>query len=110
MAPPSCAAASSLLAASIAPPLLTLVGGADGEFEPSSAEFSEGKVYDFPRSSDSCEVVYCNIEGIHWVSTGGTEEEAPGTLVAVSDKMKSKGRQPYPCQDKDQSVHLFSLP
>ena len=31
-------------------------------------------------------------------------------LVAVSDKMKSKGRQPSVCQDKDQSVHMFALP
>ena len=39
---------------------------------------------------------------------GGTD--MPGTLVAVSDKMKSKGRQPAVCHDKDQSVHLFALP
>jgi len=88
----------------------TLVGGADGSFDPSAASFSDGAVYDFPRTTGSCEVQYCNIEGIHWVSVGGTEDEAPGTLVAVSDKMKSKGRQPASCQDKDQGVHLFALP
>lgn len=38
------------------------------------------------------------------------EEHPPQMLVAVSDKMKSKGRQPAACQEKDQSVHLFTLP
>ena len=52
---------------------------------------------------------YCNIEGIHWVTHGGGEDR-PQMLVAVSDKMKSKGRQPAACHDKDQSVHLFQLP
>ena len=51
-----------------------------------------------------------NVEGIHWVSQGADGSAAPGTLVAVSDKMKSKGRQPAACHDKDQSVHLFALP
>ena len=89
-----------------------LSGGSDGKFEPSTATFSEGKVYDFPRTGGTCEVQYCNIEGIHWVS-GEKDSEAgspPQVLVAVSDKMKSKGRQAAVCQDKDQSVHLFTLP
>lgn len=87
-----------------------LAGGADGAFDPAAAAFSEGKVYDFPRSDDGCEAIYCNVEGIHWVSEGSDDSAAPGTLVAVSDKMKSKGRQPAVCHDKDQSVHLFALP
>ena len=88
----------------------TLETGSDGEFEPDKAVFGEGKVYDFPRSGDSCEAIYCNVEGIHWISEGAKGSEAPGTLVAVSDKMKSKGRQAAVCHDKDQSVHLFALP
>jgi hypothetical protein len=87
----------------------TLKTGADGEFDPEMAEFSEGVVYDFPRS-EGCEAIYCNVEGIHWVSQGAHGSAAPGTLVAVSDKMKSKGRQAAVCHDKDQSVHLFALP
>ena len=38
------------------------------------------------------------------------QEGVPQMLVAVSDKMKSKGRQAAVCQEKDQSVHLFTLP
>ena len=86
-----------------------LSGASDGAFDPNTAEFSEGKIYDFPRSSGSCDVQYCNIEGVHWVS-GAKGEDTPQMLVAVSDKMKSKGRQQSTCQDKDQSVHLFTLP
>ena len=90
-----------------------LSGASDGSFEPSTAKFSEGKIYDFPRTGVGCEVQYCNVEGIHWVSgvkAGEEEKDPPQLLVAVSDKMKSKGRQPSVCQDKDQSVHLFTLP
>jgi hypothetical protein len=86
-----------------------LSGGSDGAFDPETAEFTAGEVFDFPRESTTCEVQYCNIEGIHWVS-GKKDEGTPQMLVAVSDKMKSKGRQGATCQDKDQSVHLFTLP
>lgn len=86
-----------------------LSGGSDGAFDPEAAEFSEGEVFDFPRAPATCEVQYCNIEGIHWVS-GKKDEGTPQMLVAVSDKMKSKGRQDAACQDKDQSIHLFTLP
>jgi len=58
-------------------------------------------VYDFPKN-DNCETVYCNIEGIHWVDDN--------MLLAVSDKMKSKGKQDFRCFEKDQSVHAFVLP
>ena len=96
----------------------SLVGGSDGDFDPTEAGFGgKGTVYDFPRTSGACEVQYCNIEGIHWVSggkeggkEGGKAGGSPQMLVAVSDKMKSKGRQPASCFDKDQSVHLFTLP
>lgn len=86
-----------------------LSGGSDGAFDPATAEFTTGEVFDFPREAATCEVQYCNIEGIHWVS-GKKDEGTPQMLVAVSDKMKSKGRQSAACQDKDQSVHLFTLP
>jgi hypothetical protein len=58
-------------------------------------------VYDFPRNSN-CDVVYCNIEGISWLNDQ--------TLISVSDRMKTGGKQPFQCFDKDQSVHVFSLP
>ena len=87
-----------------------LSGGSDGEFDPATAEFAGGKVYDFPRTTGGCEVQYCNVEGIHWVSGGKDTEKSPQMLVAVSDKMKSRGRQSASCFDKDQSVHLFSMP
>ena len=60
-----------------------------------------GEIFDFPKDND-CETVYCNIEGIHWIDDG--------TLMAASDKMKSKGKQDFRCMEKDQSVHVFVLP
>ena len=35
-----------------------LSGGSDGTFDPSSASFAEGKVFDFPRTSGGCDVQY----------------------------------------------------
>lgn len=61
----------------------------------------EGTVYDFPKN-DHCETIYCNIEGIHWMNDY--------TLMAVSDKMKGRGKQDFRCFDKDQSAHVFVLP
>jgi hypothetical protein len=43
----------------------------------------DGKVYDFPKN-DACQTIYCNIEGIHWLNED--------TILAVSDKMKGKGK------------------
>ena len=34
----------------------------------------------------------------------------PQVLVAVSDKMKGKGKQSHLCLDKDQSFSLFAIP
>jgi len=51
------------------------------EFDP-----NEGTIYSFPKN-DNCETIYCNIEGIHWINSE--------MLMAVSDKMKSGGKQPY---------------
>jgi hypothetical protein len=62
---------------------------------------TDGVVYNFPRS-ESCEIEYCNIEGISFVDDN--------LLVAVSDKMKGGGRQHYRCLGKDQSIHTFVLP
>jgi len=68
-----------------------------------NVEFDEnqGVIYDFPKN-DNCETVYCNIEGVDWLNSE--------MIIAVSDKMKSKGKQDFRCFDKDQSVHVFVLP
>lgn len=94
-----------------------LEGGTDGIFDPATTFFhAEGKVFNFPRN-ENCELQYCNVEGIHWVeggSTAGGDDEGEGSppqvLVAVSDKMKGHGKQPYNCLEKDQSFHLFAIP
>lgn len=75
----------------------------DGLWDISAMEFdtNESKVFDFPKNNQ-CFTMYCNIEGIHWINDE--------MLMAVSDKMKSKGKQDFRCFDKDQSVHVFALP
>lgn len=74
-----------------------------GHFDPEKSEFSTEKmhVYNFPRDTN-CEIIYCNIEGIHWINDE--------LLVAVSDKMKKGGKQDFRCLNKDQSIHVFVLP
>jgi len=64
-------------------------------------DLDTGSTYDFPKN-DRCETIYCNIEGIEWLNDE--------MIVAVSDKMKGKGKQDFLCFDKDQSVHVFVLP
>ncbi|GAB0493362.1 hypothetical protein MMPV_004643 [Pyropia vietnamensis] len=76
-------------------------GEAAGADELALFGLSEGKVYDFPRN-DLCQRIFCTIEGIHW-------QEAD-KLVAVSDKMKSGGKQPFMCMTHDQSIHTFLIP
>jgi len=61
---------------------------------------NEGKIYDFPRN-DMCEIVYCNIEGVDWLTDD--------ILVAISDQMKTSD-QSFRCATKDQSVHVFAIP
>lgn len=75
----------------------------NGVFDPEKSEFSTSKmhVYNFPRDTN-CEIIYCNIEGIHWINDE--------LLVAVSDKMKKGGKQDFRCLNKDQSIHVFVLP
>ena len=74
-----------------------------GFWDINSMEFDQDEVviYNFPKN-DNCEIVYCNIEGVHWLNEN--------MLIAVSDKMKSHGKQEFRCLDKDQSVHAFVLP
>ena len=45
-----------------------------------------GKIFFFPKNHN-CETIYCNIEGIHWINHE--------MIIAVSDKMKSHGRQDF---------------
>lgn len=71
-----------------------------GEFDKEKMEFaSEGSHYHFPRS-DSCEQIYCNIEGVEWIDDD--------RLMLASDR--SKADQPYICTRRDQSVHIMVLP
>ncbi|GAX21750.1 hypothetical protein FisN_31Lh038 [Fistulifera solaris] len=75
----------------------------DGLWDIDTIEFAsdEETVYDFPKDNE-CETIYCNIEGIHWMNEY--------TLLAVSDKMKGRGKQDFRCFDKDQTAHVFVLP
>ena len=52
------------------------------------------------RTSD-CQINYCNIEGVQLLGKSN--------IIAVSDKMKGKGKQDSRCLLKDQSIHLFSF-
>mmetsp|Transcript_6367 Transcript_6367/g.11017 ORF Transcript_6367/g.11017 Transcript_6367/m.11017 type:complete len:142 (-) Transcript_6367:32-457(-) len=77
------------------------VGVGNGTIDPDEFGFDSdvGDVYSFPKT-ERCETVYCNIEGIHFISEK--------RLVAVSDK--AKGKQDSSCSRKDQSLHVFALP
>lgn len=72
-----------------------------GDFDIDTLEFgdSPGQVFHLPRDNH-CERIYCNVEGIQWIDDY--------RLVLTSDKAKST--QPFWCDFKDQSVHIFSLP
>jgi len=58
-------------------------------------------VYDFPRD-DEGKIIYCNVEGVDFFNDD--------LVVVVSDRMKGHGKQPMECLDRDQSIHIFSLP
>lgn len=60
-----------------------------------------GSIYHFPRDNE-CRITNCNVEGITWVGQN--------VLVAVSDKMKSRGAQSFVCAQADQSFQQFVLP
>ena len=65
-----------------------LLGISNGVLDPDAIAFDEEKfkLYDFPKS-DGCMTVYCNIEGITFINDE--------MIMAVSDKMKKRGKQPY---------------
>jgi len=75
----------------------------DGVLDPDGIVFDadEYKIYEFPKSNE-CFPVYCNVEGVTFINDQ--------MIMAVSDKMKSKGKQPFWCLEKDQSIHAFVLP
>lgn len=60
----------------------------------------DGTIYPFPRNGAG-EAVYCNMEGVAWIT--------PSQIVVVSDKRRP-GKQPGACEEKDQSIHVFSIP
>mmetsp|Transcript_34364 Transcript_34364/g.61687 ORF Transcript_34364/g.61687 Transcript_34364/m.61687 type:complete len:135 (+) Transcript_34364:1097-1501(+) len=78
-------------------------GISDGIIDPDAFEFEhyDSSVLQFPKDGGG-HTIYCNIEGIHFMNDE--------MLMAVSDKMKSKGRQDFRCHDKDQSIHAFVIP
>lgn len=65
-----------------------LNGIENGVMDLDALEFDEDsyKLYSFPKSNE-CLTVYCNIEGITFINDD--------MVMAVSDKMKGKGKQPY---------------
>mmetsp|Transcript_8211 Transcript_8211/g.16615 ORF Transcript_8211/g.16615 Transcript_8211/m.16615 type:complete len:423 (-) Transcript_8211:206-1474(-) len=71
-----------------------------GSDSPSLFEIGDGVIYDFPPDDD-CQPIYCNVEGIHFVSNR--------TLIAVSDAMKGKGKQDFRCWGKAESIHLLQF-
>lgn len=80
-----------------------IYGIENGILLPEKLKFDDdiGQVFYFPKSN-SCETIYCNIEGVVFKNDE--------MVVAVSDKMKSKGKQPHWCLEKDQSIHAFVVP
>jgi hypothetical protein len=67
----------------------SMVGQTEGglwDIDALEFDSTDAIVYDFPKDGN-CQTVYCNIEGIHWL-----EDDM---LMAVSDKMKSRGKQDF---------------
>lgn len=50
------------------------------------------------------------LSSIHLVHPKGIHWQEPDVLVAVSDRMKSGGKQPFVCREHDQSIHTFLVP
>jgi len=73
----------------------------DGLLDPDTFEVTGGVVTRFAPTS-ACQVQYCNVEGIEFMSDR--------LLVGASDSMKGNARQPFMCLEKDQSMHVFALP
>jgi len=72
-----------------------------GDFDIETINFTseEGTIYHLPRDNH-CHMIYCNAEGIQWLDNY--------RLLVSSDKAKS--RQPFWCDAKDQSIHIFAMP
>ncbi|PSC67394.1 hypothetical protein C2E20_8907 [Micractinium conductrix] len=72
-----------------------------GDFDGDALEFKsqEGHVFWLPRNAH-CEMIYCNAEGIQWIDNY--------RVVVASDR--AKRTQPFWCDDKDQSIHMFTMP
>ena len=66
-----------------------------------SVNEDEGELYQFPKRGD-CDTVFCNVEGVTFINNN--------QFVAVSDKAKNGGKQPWVCGEKDQSINIFKLP
>lgn len=73
----------------------------DGLLDPETFAISEPEVRRFAPTPD-CQVQYCNVEAIDFINDR--------LLVGGSDAMKGGGRQEYQCLEKDQSMHVFTLP
>lgn len=73
----------------------------NGKVNPKTVALKGDLVVNFMPTS-TCQVQYCNVEAISFLSER--------LLIAGSDAMKSKGKQQFQCLDKDQSVHVFTLP
>lgn len=71
------------------------------DFDPDTNEFlsEDGEIFHLPRDNH-CNMIYCNAEGIQWLDDY--------RILIASDKAKSN--QPYWCDAKDQSIHIFSFP
>lgn len=72
-----------------------------GDFDINNMDFASnlGEIYHLPRNAH-CHIIYCNVEGLQWLDEY--------RIVISSDKAKSK--QPFHCDTKDQSIHIFAMP
>lgn len=71
------------------------------QFEKDTWNFvDDGSIFRFPKDARG-KTVYCNIEGVAWMSNG--------QIAVVSDKRNSND-QAKRCRSKDQSLHIFNIP
>jgi hypothetical protein len=59
-----------------------LVNPEGGAFDPLESYLGEGRVFDFPKN-DNCETVYCNIEGVAWVTDNMVSPRRLALCVAI---------------------------
>ena len=62
--------------------------------------FGGGAIYQFPKGGD-CQTQFCNVEGVQMLDDD--------SFVMVSDEVKGRGKQPWICGQKDQSIHIFKI-